>query len=325
MSRYLISVVIPLYNKRSYISRSIDSVLNQNDCDVEIIVVDDGSTDGSADLVAKIACENSNIRLIKKGNGGAASARNVGVRAAHGEYVAFLDADDELKIGAISTYRKMIDKFPYAGAFGINFSFVKNGIEFRKHQPELLNGLAIQRVDYFEGISKGGWYLTSSSTCAKRSMLIDVGLFDEKLVQREDPHMWYRLALVSPVIFCKDVYALYHLDPDQRVCTIHKAVSEFADNLLLMQYIDDGLLSASQTVAAKKIISSGYVAQATQNLQVENLEEAKRAMSKASLLFSSNRYHYCVVYFLCHTGTWRLINPILKLRKQIIGLSNKEI
>lgn len=96
----LVSVVIPLFNKRATVERAVRSILNQQVDNVEIIVVDDGSTDGSPDLVASLALPN--LRLLRQPNGGPGSARNTGVAASQALLVAFLDADDEWLSGFLS-------------------------------------------------------------------------------------------------------------------------------------------------------------------------------------------------------------------------------
>ena len=86
-----VSVVIPSYNRKDIIGRAIDSVLAQTYKDIEIIVVDDGSTDGTAEYIQKTF---PNIKIFIQENNGAASARNLGISKADGEYIAFLDTDD---------------------------------------------------------------------------------------------------------------------------------------------------------------------------------------------------------------------------------------
>ena len=90
-----ISVVIPIYNVKPYLERCIQSVLRQTFKDMEIILVDDGSTDGSGDLADQLATHDSRIRVIHQENHGLSVARNVGLQNASGEYVIFLDSDDE--------------------------------------------------------------------------------------------------------------------------------------------------------------------------------------------------------------------------------------
>lgn len=89
-----LSIIIPIYNKSEYLVECIESVRGQSLKDIEIICVDDGSTDGSAEIVAKFAKQDSRIKLIRQQNLGAGAARNAGIKVAMGEYVVFLDADD---------------------------------------------------------------------------------------------------------------------------------------------------------------------------------------------------------------------------------------
>ena len=104
----MISVVIPLYNKEASIAQSLKSVLSQEYDDFEVVIVDDGSTDGSVGVVEAI--NDPRIRLIKQENGGPSKARNTGVKNAKGEWILFLDADDELEPDALEYFAKNINK-----------------------------------------------------------------------------------------------------------------------------------------------------------------------------------------------------------------------
>lgn len=99
--RGLISVIIPVYNVEKYLRECVNSVLRQTYQNFEIILVDDGSTDGSSDICDAYAAEDSRVQCIHKTNGGASSARNVGMDAARGGYVYFLDSDDTLEHEAL--------------------------------------------------------------------------------------------------------------------------------------------------------------------------------------------------------------------------------
>ena len=104
----MISIVIPLYNKEKSIEQSLRSVLSQSYDDFEVVVVDDGSTDGSVGVVE--ATNDPRIRFVKQENGGPSKARNTGVKNAKGEWVLFLDADDELLTGALAYFAKQMSR-----------------------------------------------------------------------------------------------------------------------------------------------------------------------------------------------------------------------
>ncbi len=92
----MVSVIIPVYNGEKFISRCIDSVLNQSFKDIEIIVINDGSKDNTKDILLNYQNQNENIKLINKENQGVSQARNDGINLAKGEYIAFIDSDDEI-------------------------------------------------------------------------------------------------------------------------------------------------------------------------------------------------------------------------------------
>lgn len=98
----LVSIITPCYNGNRFISETIDSVLSQTYSNWEMLVVDDGSTDNSAEIVESYSKKDGRIRLIRQANGGSANARNHGIREAHGQYIALLDSDDLWKPGFLS-------------------------------------------------------------------------------------------------------------------------------------------------------------------------------------------------------------------------------
>lgn len=105
-----ISIIMPVYNKRSYLERSLDSVLNQDFSDYELVAVDDGSTDDSLTILDAYRSRDERIRIIHTENHGVSHARNLGLENADGEYVVFLDADDELKRNYLSSLYEAIQK-----------------------------------------------------------------------------------------------------------------------------------------------------------------------------------------------------------------------
>ena len=117
----MISVVIPLYNKERQIAHTLRSVFAQTFQDFEVVIVDDGSTDGSVAEVEKFT--DSRIRLIRQVNAGVAAARNRGIEEAQGELIAFLDADDEWKPEYLATQYHLYQKYPECSVYACNYEF----------------------------------------------------------------------------------------------------------------------------------------------------------------------------------------------------------
>lgn len=109
--RPLVSVIIPAYNCEAYIERTVESLRNQTYDNLEMIIVDDGSKDGTAQLCARLEQMDSRIHFFSKENGGAASARNYGMKQASGEYIAFVDADDEVLLSYIEYMYELLQKY----------------------------------------------------------------------------------------------------------------------------------------------------------------------------------------------------------------------
>ena len=98
MNDFLISVIVPVYNREMYLERCVRSIMNQTYQNLEILLVDDGSTDGSGEICERLAKEDKRIRVFHKENGGSSSARNLGIREAKGEYLGFIDSDDYIEL-----------------------------------------------------------------------------------------------------------------------------------------------------------------------------------------------------------------------------------
>ena len=152
----MISVIIPLYNKEQTILSSIESVLSQSFQDIELIVVDDGSTDSSVSVVESIG--DSRLTLIKQENAGPSAARNTGLHSAHGEWIVFLDADDELCEDALTVMHNKCALYPDADIIDFNKYIRKDGkLTLQKHP-----------------IEGHGWYEVHD-TCNKRyTNLVDI-------------------------------------------------------------------------------------------------------------------------------------------------------
>ena len=222
----MISVVIPLFNKQGSIRSTIESVLAQSFRDFELIIVDDGSTDGSMAAIKSI--NDPRIRLIKKRNGGVSSARNEGIRRATGEYVAFLDGDDLWEPGFLAEVISLVQFYPEAGIIGTSYYFLENGKMRRAEKP---------LADGFHGIidntswDKGHLFWTSA-VCCKKSALEDIGLFDERIDFGEDLDVWWRIMLKYPAAFSNKPLATYRFDEGNRAMTRKNPLAKMHINYL---------------------------------------------------------------------------------------------
>lgn len=213
----MFSVVIPLYNKESAIKNTIDSVIAQTFPSFEIIVVDDGSTDNSVSVLTAI--KDPRIKVLSKKNSGVSVARNFGITAANYQYVALLDADDVWDPDYLLEQKKMIEDFPEAAMWGINFAEMDNGKLIRELPTGLPQGYRGIVEDYFgmaqrhERISD---LFCSSSVVIRKSAFETAGMFDERLKYSEDIDMWFRIIANFPVAFYDRYMAFYQYDADNR-------------------------------------------------------------------------------------------------------------
>lgn len=209
----MISVVIPLYNKENDVRRTLESVLNQSYTDFEVVVVDDGSTDGSANIVQEMMSSDARIRLIKQQNAGVSAARNKGIREAKNDLVALIDADDFWDKECLLELFKMTVDFPDAALWGVNYTGLRYG-EYKPFNQEMPEGFRDYVKDYF-GTPNGGLFC-SSSVILHREKAMAVGLFDERIRIAEDIDLWYRIILNYPVAFYNKVLSCYNRDAANR-------------------------------------------------------------------------------------------------------------
>lgn len=208
----MISVVIPLYNKESLIGKTIKAVLDQSNQDFEIVVVNDGSTDDSVAEVEKL--QDSRIRLIQQHNAGVSAARNRGVAEARGEFIAFLDADDEWDKYYLATQYELTQKYPDCDVFAMNYEFQNiNGIK----TSTIINKLPFNDADgvlsnYFEVSSCSHPPLWTSAIMVRKSAFQNIESFPVGIKSGEDLLTWARLACRYKIAYSKTPLAVFNVD-----------------------------------------------------------------------------------------------------------------
>lgn len=235
-----ISVVIPLYNKENSIRTAVECALRQT-CSVrEVIIVDDGSTDGSAEVVKGLIKEyfwrgDGRIRLVSQTNSGVSAARNTGIREAKGEWIAFLDADDIWKSNHIEQITRLHEAFPQAAVLSTDYAIVTsaevqnpNAASEKRNGDSIFsfddlfssNGVSSQEGcegfivnDFYGRLLFGKHVVWSSTAVVKRSALSEIGGFDTRMTKGEDLDCWERLYEKEVFAQSNAVTALYISDP----------------------------------------------------------------------------------------------------------------
>ena len=217
-----ISVIIPTYNAEAFISRTVESVSRQTVTDLEIVVVDDGSTDGTLEMLTSSLSREPRLRLIRQANAGVAEARNRGLREAdpHARYISFLDHDDVLEPGALQALCAALDPVPSAVAaygrlklIGVHDEPVRAS-HLEKWADERLTvvGNRLERrpnsqLATFESLIVLSCIVSMSGTVIRRNALERVGGFDPLAVPADDWDLWIRLSRLGPIAFTHHVVA----------------------------------------------------------------------------------------------------------------------
>lgn len=202
-----VSVVIPAYNYAHYLPLAIDSALRQNYPKLEIVVVDDGSTDNTPEVIAAYG---DKIRCIRKKNAGLSAARNTGIEEASHPYVAFLDADDEWLPGMLVTmiWHFMIAEHPLGAVACQHLPIDSNGRMLRcKHLIKVL-----PREIKFEDILLKSRF-SPSAVIVRKDAFDDCGVFDVNLKSSEDRDMWLRIAARRRILLIRDMLTLVRNHP----------------------------------------------------------------------------------------------------------------
>lgn len=214
MSKPTISVVIPLYNKQREVAAAVRSALAQSYPPAEIVVVDDGSTDGGAEVVRQIA--SPLVRLVGQANAGVCAARNHGIAETSGEYIALLDADDEWEPGFLAEIAAMIEEFPGCGIYCTGFSIVSHDGVFPAETPSK-RGV----VGNFFRDSAHRYIAIPSASCIPRRVFDTVGGFPEGMKIAEDLHLWIRIARRYPVCFSPERLVRYSRVASNRSASVY--------------------------------------------------------------------------------------------------------
>lgn len=198
-----LSIVVPCYNVQDNICRTTESILQQTCSDFEIIMVDDGSTDNTYEILEQLALQDNRIKLIHKSNGGVSSARNIGLSNASGHYVLFLDGDDTIDSELLSEIKRMT-------TLTDRFDMLLYGFNYGKKLNKYIQSQPYYTSDYIQEYLLGKLHVCISSFVVKKDFLMANGIsFNEETFYSEDREFIVRcfqqtkdIAIIHKPLFC---------------------------------------------------------------------------------------------------------------------------
>jgi glycosyltransferase involved in cell wall biosynthesis len=284
-----ISIVIPLYNKRAYIDEALDSIRRQIFTDYEVIVVNDGSTDGGAELASKSAL--ADLRLVTQANRGVSAARNRGIVEAKAGWVAFLDADDTWNEGHLQHLWNLHLAYPtavlLANAYSNSPAIADDGVQRSAYRLT---------DNFIDEAARGEAWAFTSATMIRRDVALSTGGFAPDESRGEDVDLWVRVALSYSVALSSYVGAGYRKVGTGLTATVRVVEPDVAMRNISQRLADDQALSPRLRRALEELFNRLSLAHAGDCLLQNNRNAAVKFLDGAR-----------------HTRYWRLRWWILRV------------
>lgn len=307
----LVSVVIPAYNCAEYIGDALESVLAQSYQTIEVIVVDDGSTDATSAIVRTFP----RVVCIQQANGGPAKARNVGVRRASGAYIAFQDADDLWLPEKLAWQMAILESDP---EIGLVFGDMRNFDDVRHDEPTMFEKyrlgesyfgdprLVVEAVEKLLQMN----FIPTGTVLARKEALISVGLFDETFRCAEDWDLWLRVALNYRIGYTRNLVMKRRLHPDN---TSRETEAMTVAALQVLEKLKNRECAAEVGAAVNIVahLQEGYRNLGYFYLRELSLQKARRALIR-SLSFGVERR--ALLYFASTFLGPAIVKSLLRAR-----------
>jgi len=273
-----VSIVIPTYNRADFLPKAMQSVLNQTYRDWEMIIVDDGSTDNTEEVVK--GYKESGIRYIAhKSNLGISAARNTGIKNSKGKYIALLDSDDEWFPEKLSCQMKIFQEkdLKYGVVCTSGYMIKDDKVISVKAIPNDLDDF--YKIFLFKNV------IWSSSVLIRKECFEKLGLFDEHLKSCEDWEMWIRISKYYKFIFLKTPFITYLIHPGQISENLSAKIE--ARKRILLKYQEE--LKSRKFLYSHHYYKIGNICCLTGKIR-----EGRKYLLKGIMI-----YPFCLKYFLC--------------------------
>lgn len=210
-----VTIITPAFNAEQYLKKTIESVLSQTFSDYEMIIIDDGSTDATKTIAQEyIKRYPQKIKYIYQDNHGLSHARNTGIKAAQGEYIALLDSDDEWFPNRLEESVKAMEADPLCGLVHSNIMRIDTSnepLEIPVREKQYLSGMIFKELLLRKA------HIACPTVLFRKSCLETIGLFDESLIKDqlgcEDRDLWLRLSRKFKICYIDQVLAYYRMSP----------------------------------------------------------------------------------------------------------------
>ena len=317
-----ISVIVPVYNVEEYLARCVDSILAQTYENLEVILVDDGATDTSGTICDAYAAKDSRVKVIHKENGGLSSARNTGLEAATGEYIAFADSDDWIEPDAYAHLLGLMEKHQVKLVCGGRYD-----VSGKTGQRTV--GLCPRREEVVSGEELAGriflWDGCDSSACDKlyhRSLLENFRYPEGKVC--EDVPVTYKIVLQADRVAMSDkpFYNYYHRPGSISMAfSITEKTFHFSQHTeVIYPYIRDNHPAIAAQARYLRVRSLSHILLLLEQSQAEVRQEfaqeyrhARKELKKHTLFFLKSPYFgnkEKITNLLLNLGLYRLLRPI---------------
>ena len=280
-----VSIIIPTFNRRDYITIALDSVLAQTYKDYEIIIIDDGSSDDTKEVLKPYQ---DKIHYFYHDNKGIPATRNRGVREAHGDYIALLDSDDYWLPEKLERQMDCFKKNPHYGMVATRCSSITQDGRFREKNRPGKSGWILN--DLFKAN-----FIRTSSAMIKKECFEKVGFFDESLPMYEEVDLWLRIAKHYPIGFINTPLTVY-IDNPQGVST-----NSLAGRLLRQKVLEKNYLKECIPLDLyRKRVSSNYYSIGKHYLHQGAKSEGKKYFKQSINLHPLNLkslFYYTLSFF----------------------------